>query len=120
MCEYRSLILTNGLYETIDWTNNHSSLNGAQADPDSDGKLRIVVSEEDPGVRNWLDTAGYSRGIIQGRWTGCRSQPIPSVTKVKLADVRRHLPADVATVSPEERDALIRDRNLAYQERSLW
>ncbi|MAC58408.1 MAG: hypothetical protein CMH85_09045 [Novosphingobium sp.] len=120
MCEYRSLILTNGLYETIDWTNNHSSLNGAQADPDSDGKLRIVVSEEDPGVRNWLDTAGYSRGIIQGRWTGCRSQPIPSVTKVKLADVRKHLPADVATVSPEERDALIRDRNLAYQERSLW
>ncbi|KHK92048.1 hypothetical protein LK12_14060 [Novosphingobium malaysiense] len=119
-CQYRSLILTNGLYETIDWTNNHSSLNGAQAAPDSDGKLRIVVSEKDPGVRNWLDTAGYSRGIIQGRWTGCSSQPIPTLTKLRLDEVRKHLPADVATVTPEERDAIMRERNRAYQARSLW
>ena len=82
-CDYRSLILTNELYETTDWVNNHSSLNGAQAAPDPDGKLRIVVSPRDPGVRNWLDTAGYPTGVIQGRWTGCDSQPIPTTKKVK-------------------------------------
>ncbi|MCT2401689.1 DUF1214 domain-containing protein [Novosphingobium mangrovi (ex Huang et al. 2023)] len=119
-CEYRSLILTNRLYETIDWTNNHSSLNAAQAAPDSDGKLRIVVSAKDPGVKNWLDTAGYSRGMIQGRWTGCSSQPIPSTTKVKVKDVLKSLPADVAKVTPEQRDAIVRERNRAYQERALW
>jgi len=119
-CKYRSLILTNALYETIDWTDNHSSLNAAQAAPDSDGKLRIVVSAKDPGVKNWLDTAGYPRGIIQGRWTGCDTQPIPSLIKVKLKDVRKHLPADVATVTPTERDEIVRDRNRAYQLRSLW
>lgn len=119
-CRYRSLILTNGLYETIDWTNNHSSLNAAQAAPDSDGRLRIVVSAKDPGVRNWLDTAGYTRGIIQGRWTGCDSQPVPTLTKVKLAQVRQALPDDVATVTPEERDALVRERSRAYQARALW
>ena len=119
-CRYRSLILTNELYETIDWTNNHSSLNGAQAAPDPDGKLRIVVSAQDPGVKNWLDTAGYPRGIIQGRWTGCSSQPVPTIAKVKLADVRKALPADVARVTPEQRDAIVRERNRAYQQRSLW
>lgn len=119
-CAYRSLILTNGLYETIDWTNNHSSLNGAQAAPDSDGKLRIVVSASDPGVRNWLDTAGYSRGIIQGRWTGCSSTPLPTIAKVKLKDVFKTLPKDVAKVTPAERDAIVRARSRAFQARALW
>lgn len=119
-CRYRSLILTNELYETIDWTNNQSSLNAAQAQPDSDGKLRIVVSAKDPGVKNWLDTAGYPRGIIQGRWTGCDSQPIPSLTKVKVKDVLKTLPKDVAKVTPKQRDAIVRERNRAYQARGLW
>lgn len=119
-CDYRSLILTNDIYETIDWYNNHSSLNGAQAAPDPDGKLRIVVSARDPGVRNWLDTAGHSRGIIQGRWTGCDSQPIPTVHKVKVADVLRALPPGVATVTPEERVQIVRRRREALQQRPLW
>lgn len=119
-CPYRSLILTNETYETTDWANNHSSLNGSQAAPDSDGKLRIVVSARDPGVKNWLDTAGYPNGIIQGRWTGCDSQPVPAATKVKLADVRKHLPGDVATVTPEERQEILRERRRALLERSYW
>ena len=104
-CGYRSLILTNELYETTDWHNNHSSLNGAQAPADPDGKLRIVVSARDPGARNWLDTAGHPTGIIQGRWTGCDSQPIPAVQKLKVADVIKVLPGGVATVTPEQRTA---------------
>ena len=76
-CLYRSLILTNEIYETTDWYNNHSSLNDAQAKPDADGVLRIVVSAKDPGVPNWLDTAGYPRGIIQGRWAECDSATDP-------------------------------------------
>ncbi len=119
-CRYRSLILTNELYETIDWTNNHSSLNAAQAAPDADGKLRIVISARDPGVRNWLDTAGHPRGMIQGRWTGCDSQPIPRVVKVRFADVQRSLPGDVARVTPGQRQEIVRERNRAYQRRSLW
>jgi hypothetical protein len=119
-CMYRSLILTNELYETTDWYNNHSSLNKAQAAPDPDGKLRIVISARDPGVKNWLDTAGHPRGVIQGRWTGCDSQPMPTVTRVPLADLRKHLPADVATVTREEREAIIRERRRALLERPLW
>jgi hypothetical protein len=119
-CGYRSLILTNDVFETIDWYNNHSSLNDAQALPDPDGKLRIVVSAKDPGVRNWLDTAGHRRGVIQGRWTECDSQPMPEVRKVMLTDVGASLPADVARVSPEERQTIIRERRRAFLERPQW
>jgi len=119
-CMYRSLILANELHETTDWYNNHSSLNDAQAKPDSDGKLRIVISERDPGVRNWLDTAGYPRGIFQGRWTGCDSQPIPKVSKVKLDDLSEALPADVAKVTPEQREEIVRERRRALMERRHW
>jgi hypothetical protein len=119
-CAYRSLILTNEIYETTDWYNNHSSLNDAQALADKDGVLRIVVSARDPGVPNWLDTAGYPTGVIQGRWMDCSSKPVPSIRKVALVDVRKALPADTPTVSPRDRDRIIRDRRAALQQRPLW
>jgi hypothetical protein len=119
-CAYRSLILTNELYETTDWYNNHSSLNDSQAQPDKDGVLRIVVSARDPNVPNWLDTAGYPQGLIQGRWTDCDSQPIPTVRKLPLAEVRKSLPAETPTISREERERLIRERRSELQQRPLW
>src|SRR3546814_5905585 len=67
-CGYWSLILTDDVYETTDWVNNHSSLNDAQARVDKDGLFRAVISAQDPGVPNWLDTAGNASGAVQGRW----------------------------------------------------
>lgn len=119
-CNYRSLILTNEIYETTDWYNNHASLNLAQAAPDSDGKLRIVVAHKDPGVKNWLDTSGHPRGVVQGRWTDCDSQPMPVAKVVKLQDLRGALPADVATVTAEQRQEILRERRRALLERPLW
>jgi hypothetical protein len=119
-CPYRSLILTNEIYETTDWYNNHSSLNGAQSLPDEDGVLRFVVCSKDPGVRNWLDTAGYPTGIVQGRWTDCDSQPIPTVRKVALADVLHCLPRETARVTPAQRDLIMRERRAALMQRPLW
>ena len=119
-CLYRSLILTNEIYETTDWYNNHSSLNGAQAQADADGVLRIVISAQDPGVANWLDTAGHPRGLIQGRWTDCDSQPIPSIRKLAFSEVRAALPASTPTISKEQRERVLRERRAAYQQRPLW
>lgn len=119
-CPYRSLILTNHLYQTTNWYNNHSSLNGDQSSPDSDGKWRVVVSNVDPGIRNWLDTAGFSRGVIQGRWTHCSDTPVPAITLVKLSELDEHLPDDIARVTPQERDAIIRERRAAQLERPHW
>jgi hypothetical protein len=79
-----------------------------------------VVSSKDPGVANWLDTAGYPTGVIQGRWANCDSQPVPTVEKVSLLDLRKSLPPETRAVTPEQREAAIRERRRALQERPLW
>lgn len=119
-CLYASLLLTNDIFETIDWYNNHSSLNAAQWQVGRDGKLRVVVSAKDPGVQNWLDTAGHATGVVQGRWTGCSATPIPSARKVPLEELPKLLPADTARISLPERDRLLRDRRSQFQQRPLW
>jgi hypothetical protein len=119
-CSYWSIILTNDLYETTDWYNNQSSLNGSQTQVDSDGVVRYVVSDRDPGVPNWLDTAGYKSGAIQGRWTECSATPIPSIRKVALSNVRSQLPLDTPAVTPEQRERQIRERRSQVQQRPLW
>jgi hypothetical protein len=118
--KYWSLILTNDLYETTDWANNQASLNDAQAHVDGDGWFRAVVAARDPGVPNWLDTAGYPSGAIQGRWFDASSAPIPQVRKVQVANVRSALPADTPAVTPAQREAAIRERRIKAQMRVVW
>lgn len=117
---YWSLILTNELYQTTDWYNNQSSLNDAQAVLDDDGCFRAVICAGDPGVHNWLDTSGYPRGAIQGRWFDTDERPTPTVCKVKLSQVRTALPPATRLVTPAEREAAIRARRIGAQMRTIW
>lgn len=117
---YWSIILTNDIYETTDWYNNQSSLNDAQGVVDGDGVFRTVISARDPGVHNWLDTAGYPSGAIQGRWFEASEQPMPTIRKVKIADVLANLPADTRQVTPAQRAVDLRNRRLAAQMRIIW
>lgn len=119
-CRYWAFQLTDEQTDTIDPLNRHSTLNGFTARLDKDGKFRAVICAQDPGVPNWLDTVDYERGMILGRWLSCNRFPEPTLIKVKFADVREHLPADTASVSPEERDATIRARRQAAQLRRRW
>ena len=63
---------------------------------------------------------GYKRGIIQGRWHKCSSYPQPMCKVVKIADVRKHLPADTPLMSAEQRDAAIRVQRKGAQLRRRW
>lgn len=117
---YWSIILTNDLYETTDWYNNQSSLNDTQGVVDDDGVFRTVISARDPGVHNWLDTAGHRSGAIQGRWFGASATPNPSLRKVKLGEVLAELPPGTRRVTLAERAAALRARRLAAQQRVIW
>ena len=48
VCEYWSAMLTDEVFETIDWHNNHSALNDTQGHVDADGVVRFVISAKDP------------------------------------------------------------------------
>lgn len=118
--KYWSIMVTNETYDTLDWYNNHTCLNDSQAKVDPDGVLRLVLSTQDPGVPNWLSTAGHRRGLVQGRWMECDTPSLPKAKVVPLSEVRSHLHADTGAVTPEERDQIIRERRTALQQRALW
>ncbi|MFP8875963.1 MAG: DUF1214 domain-containing protein [Myxococcota bacterium] len=100
-----------------DYANRQSSLNHQQLHIDSDGRVRVVLSVEDPGVPNWLDTGGHLEGIIQYRYIWTRNNPQPSIRALPLAELRAALPADHPSVSPEERRAAIASRQAHLRRR---
>lgn len=107
---YWSLHVGNFWWESLDYAGRLTSLNGFQAVLDSDGLFRAVVSPTDPGVPNWLDTCGHQVGPLLFRWVVCEQGPDVTCTVVKAADVRKHLPADTPSVSPQERAETIARR----------
>lgn len=117
---YWNIQLNDPLFNALEYVYRLSSLNGHTARVSSDGKFRAVIALEDPGVPNWLDPAGYTEGGIYGRWFDCDSTPTPVIKRVKLAELRAHLPEDTPVVTPEERAEELRIRVRACQRRRRW
>jgi hypothetical protein len=97
-------------FHTADYANRLTSLNGHEAQLDSDGRFRLVIAHEDPGVPNWLDTAGELEGMIQYRWIWTENNPEPALRRVKFSQLRSQLPADTPRISREQRKAQIHAR----------
>lgn len=117
---YWNIQLNDPLFNALDYVYHLASTNGHMARLSSDGKYRGVISLTDPGVPNWLDPAGYTEGGIYGRWYDCSDEPVPTITRVKLAELRDHLPADTPIVTPDERADELRRRVRACQRRRRW
>lgn len=105
-------------FRTFDFATRQTGLNAAQARVDSDGKLRCVIAHRDPGVQNWLDTAGHPEGMIQYRWIWTKDRPHPKVRIVPFAQLRDALPDDTPAYAEAERKAAlaIRHRHLFARE----
>ena len=65
---YQGIQLGSMWYVSLDYINHQTSLTADQARVDAGGKLRFVISERDPGVANWLELTGRTRGYVQLRW----------------------------------------------------
>jgi hypothetical protein len=117
---YWQALVADDRFCTVDWVNRQSSLNDAQAHLDSDGVFRFVVSKQDPGVPNWLDKADNPWGIIQMRFNRGSDYPDPTIKRVKVSEVRDHLPADTPVVTPDERAESLRKRREGAQLRQIW
>ncbi len=102
-CFYWGIQLGNFWMEPIDFANHQSSLNGHQAVLDPDGVFRAVISARDPGVPNWLDTAGHAEGAMLIRWLDCDEGRRPTTKKVAFDAVRETLPASTPRVSADGR-----------------
>jgi hypothetical protein len=117
---YSGFHLANLWGESHDYANHVSSLNGHQAEPDADGRIRYVVAHTDPGVPNWLDTTGVEQGFMSLRWTYSAlpaELPRVRVQKVRFAEIRSVLPAATRSVVAAERREQVRVRQEHVQRR---
>ena len=96
-----------GWMESLDFANRITSLNGHQMQIDDDGRYRIVIAHQDPGVPNWLDTTGLREGMIATRYIRTANVPAQTGQLVKLGDVRQVVGSITPAMTAEQRRAQI-------------
>jgi hypothetical protein len=113
-------LATLGWFEQVDPLHRITSVNQHQAQISSDGRLRVVLAHEDPGVPNWLDTAGYEAGLLTFRWFWPRSDPSPTTRVMKRAEVAAWMPPDSPWVdaAARRREIQTRKQHLAWRFRT--
>ena len=104
-------------FRSIDPSHRQTSLNGHQAKIDADGLCRVVIAHADPGVANWLDTAGHPRGCITFRYVRTQTRPAAKITVAPLEEILAGLPADTVRVTADERAQVIAGRARGYSRR---
>lgn len=114
---YWSYSLGNPWWECIHYGNHQSSLNAHQAHVDSDGILRVVVADRDPGVANWLDSAGHSNGAMILRCVRTETAPKPTTRVVKFDQLDAALPAETKKITAQDRANVVAARRHAVQAR---
>ena len=112
-CTYWAVQLGDVWFQSLDWWNRQSSLNGHQAVVGTDGVFRAVITHHDPGIANWLDTTGATQGCITFRWNQATFQPVPTAELVSFDDLTARLDDRWSKVTPVERAKVLRLRRRA-------
>jgi len=107
---------------SLEFVHHTSSLASGQVKANRNGTITYVIAATDPGVFNWLDAEGLSSATFAIRWqklaaNASLANAVRSAEVVKLADLREHLPADTAWVTPSERRAQIEERTASWNRR---
>ena len=86
---FANIMLWNRHMQTLEYRHRTTSLNGVQLAVDENRNYRIVIAHEDPGVPNWLDTAGHRTGTMFWRFLLPEEDPAkPHCEVVALTDIQ--------------------------------
>lgn len=67
-CDAWNFQLNNYWMESLDYQYYNICINKHTAVYEADGTVRIAVSQEDPGLPNWIETAHHQEGTMCWRW----------------------------------------------------
>lgn len=116
-CPYWDIQVGNNWYETFDYRYFVTGMADAQTHTNDDGSVTMIVSENDPGTVNWLQTAGHRQGHLAVRWHLIDGPPpVPSCKVVKFRDIQEsigHLPP----VDVEAREKYLKTQRAAVDKR---
>lgn len=85
-CTFANVVLWNHRLQTPPYRYRNISLNRNQVKCSEDGSFEIVVAHRDPGVDNWLDTAGLPTGMIFWRFLLPQEAPPAIVAELIKVD----------------------------------
>jgi hypothetical protein len=119
---YQAVHLRDMWNASLEYSNRQTSLTTDQAWLDPDGSYWMVVGGRDPGIQNWVDTVGLTRGRLACRYDGIGGKPFdpaktPTVLKVRYDELEARLPAGTPGFTPADRAAAIAARRRHLQER---
>jgi len=88
---YWNLALETRWHETYDYLHRPTSKTLADVEYSVDGTVEFLISHEDTGHPNWLDTSGHNFGFMTFRWLEGKGSEValPEVKVVKVADLHR-------------------------------
>jgi hypothetical protein len=81
-CVYFGAQLWNRYMQSLDYRYHRVSLNSSEIAFEPDGSFRLVVARRDPGMPNWLDTAGHREGVVFCRWLQSDAPPDQPTSRV--------------------------------------
>jgi Protein of unknown function (DUF1214) len=85
-CDHWNFQLNNHWMESLDYRYHRIHLNSHTAALRPDGSFRLVVAHRDPGVPNWLETAGHGFGTMCFRWVRPEGAPPEPSTRIVPLD----------------------------------
>jgi hypothetical protein len=91
------------LYRPVSYTPGRTKI-------DSDGRVRLILCQGDPGYHNWMDTQGFERGNVTYRNLLSQANTEFRTRVVERSRLADALPADTARVTHEERLRQMQER----------
>lgn len=85
-CRYFGAQLWNRYMQSLDYRYHRVSLNSSEIAFEPDGSFTLVVARRDPGMPNWLDTAGHREGFVFCRWLQADALPEQPAARVVRLD----------------------------------
>jgi hypothetical protein len=68
VCDTWNFQLNNYWMESLDYRYFPISINKHSAKYGKDGRVRVIISHQDPGSPNWINTCGHTEGTMCWRW----------------------------------------------------
>ena len=88
-CDSWNFQLNNYWMESLDYRYFNICINKASATYGEDGSVRVVVTHQDPGLPNWINTCGHTEGTMLWRWYRLKPgekavEPVCKVIKLNM------------------------------------
>lgn len=89
-CQTWNFQLDNWWMESLDYRHHTIHVNKHTAAYADDGSVRLIITHSDPGLPNWIETAGHNLGTMCWRWIGASDHPLLETRVVKVSDLAQY------------------------------